>query len=208
MITTEISQLVAPEVMSWTYCRAVRLYGQDVTAFVSLHEDELRRRAGCGLGPVRDSALLRELFELPEGIAMPCASISAWSRSVLSRAPDGVGEWSDSGFTRLACPPLRVDTVVVQARDWRVGIDRASAFGPFCRRVLVLAAPPVGEEQDHLELEAALYGVGVIAAYGRDEEWVVSPEPFRPRRLSSGHWLFQERVYAELLRAGGPGLSA
>lgn len=200
-MTATISRLVAPQQPTWASCLSVRLHGHDVTAFVSVLKDEVRRRASCGLGALQDSALLRELFTLPDGVPVPAATLSEWGRQVLARAPEGVAELGNGTIVRRACSPIRVEQIVVRARDWRTGINRASEFGPFCSRVLILSSLPTGREFDLLELEARLYGIGLIGPDSAAGEWVVPPEPFRPWRLSSGHWLFEERVFAAMLSA-------
>lgn len=81
-MTATISRLVAPQHPKWASCVSVRLHGHDVTAFVSVLEDEVVRRASCGLGALQDSDLLRELFTLPDGVPVPSATLSEWGRRV------------------------------------------------------------------------------------------------------------------------------
>jgi hypothetical protein len=103
--------------------------------------------------------------------------------------------------TRLACPAVKVEMVVVRARDWERGVYWASQFGPFCRRALVLPSMPA-DDGDRLLLEAAIFGVGVIIQGQAEGGWLVPPALFRPQRASSGQWLFQERAYAWLWQSG------
>jgi hypothetical protein len=205
MITACIRQLAALELPPWASIVPVRLLGRDVGAVVMSVADELERRAGCGLGAVDDPALLRVLFELPLGVVVSSGTLGQWDRRVLARCPAGVVERGRGTVRRLACPPVKVELVAVLARQWRSGIGWASQYGPFCRRVLVLPSLPGGAERESLELEARLYGIGVIGEQQLADGWLVPPAPFRPQRLSSGQWLFQERAYAAMLEAGHPG---
>jgi hypothetical protein len=205
MITAGIQQLVAAELPSWASMVPVRLLGRNVGAVVTSVADERQRRAACGLAALNDPVLLRVLFELPLGVAMPLGCLGRWEQGVVARGPAGAVERSRGAVTRLACPPVKVELVVVWARQWRSGMGWASQYGPFCRRVLVLPSLPCGGERESLELEARLYGIGVISDQQVADGWLAPPAPFRPRRLSSGQWLFQERAYAAMLEAGHPG---
>jgi hypothetical protein len=205
MITAGIQELVAPELPEWASVVQVRLLGREVGAVVAPVADEWRRRADCGLGPLDDPALLRVLFELPVGVGVSSRTVGRWERGVLAASPPGAVERGPGTFTRLACPAVKVEMVVVRARDWRRGIWWASQYGPFCRRVLVLPSLPSDDERESLELEARLYGIGVVSSREAADGWLVSPAPFRQQRLSSGHWLFQERAYAAMMASGYQG---
>jgi hypothetical protein len=204
MITAGIRQLVAPELPPWTSIVPVRLLGRDIGAIVTLVADEWQRRADCGLGALDDPALIRVLFELPIGVAVSSGALGRWERGVLARGPAGAIDRRRGTVTRLACPPVKVEMVMVRACQWRSGIGWASQYGPFCRRALVLSSLPCGGERESLELEARLYGIGVISDQQVADGWLVPPAPFRPRRLSSGQWLFQERAYAAMQKPGHP----
>jgi hypothetical protein len=199
MLTAGIRQLVAPEQPSWASIVPMRLLGRNVGAVVTPFEDEQRRRTACGLGAITDSALLRVLFELPPGIPVPSRQLSGWERGVLARSPHGAVERRRGTITRLACQPVKVELVVVRSREWRSGIYWASQYGPFCRRVLALSSMP-SEHRDleSLQLEARLYGIGVVSTQHVTDGWLVPPAPFKPKRFSSGQWLFHERAHAEM----------
>ena len=47
-----------------------------------------------------------------------------------------------------------------------------------------------------------MFGIGVIIGGQADDGWLVEPAPFRPQRISSGQWLFQERAWAAMLESG------
>jgi hypothetical protein len=118
---------------------------------------------------------------------------------MLTRSPKGIVGIHRGTVVRLACPPVKVELVVVASRNWRHGLHCASQYGPFCRRALALPyLPSTSEEQEVLALEAHLYGVGVTSTRGIENGWLVPPAAFRPKRYSSGQWLFQERVYSEI----------
>ena len=201
MITAEVRGLICTEQPEWASLVPARLLGRHVEAIVTHVADEQTRRRTCGLGAIEDSALLRVLFELPVGMAVPLSGLGRWERSVLSRSPRGAVAMTQSTVTRLACPAVRIEMVVVRARDWERGIYWASQFGPFCRRALVLSSMPA-DDGDRLLLEAGMFGIGVIIQRQAEEGWLVPPAPFRPRQASSGQWLFHERAYAGLRQPG------
>jgi hypothetical protein len=201
MITADVRDLICTEQPEWASLVPARLLGRQVEAFVTHVGDEQARRRACGLGGIEDSALLRVLFDLPVGAAVPWSGLSRWACSVLGRSPRGAVKADRETVTRLACPAVKVEMVVVRARDWEHGIYWASQFGPFCRRALVLPSMPA-DDGDRLLLEAAMFGIGVIIRRQAEEGWLVPPAPFRPQRASSGQWLFHERAYAGLWHSG------
>ncbi len=203
MITAGVQSLISSELPEWESIVSARLLGRDVRAVVTHVTDEQRRREACGLGALDDPELLRVLFRLPVGMPVPSGSLDRWERTVLGRRPAGAAELSADTVTRLVSPPVRVELVVVEARDWERGIFRASQYGPFCRRVLALSSPPrTQRDRDGLVLEARMFGIGVIIGGQADDGWLVEPAPFRPQRISSGQWLFQERAWAAMLESG------
>jgi hypothetical protein len=199
MITADVRDLICPERPEWASLMPTRLMGQYVEAIVTHVADEQARRRACGLGAIEDSALLRVLFDLPVGMPVPSSRLSNWERSVLSRSPGGAVETSRNAVTRLACPAVKLEMVVVRARNWERGIHWASQFGPFCQRALVLSSmPPADRDRDLLLMESRMFGIGVIISGQAYEGWLVAPAPFRPKRASSGQWLFHERAYAAI----------
>ena len=206
MIAAGIQQLVAPELPSWASIAPMRLLGRNVGAVVTSFGDEQQRRADCGLGALDNSTLLRVLFQLPDCVPMPSSHLGNWERGVLARGPKGIVEQRQGVITRLACPPVKVELVVVTSRKWQYGIHLTSQYGPFCRRVLALPSmPSERRELENLKLEARMYGIGVISTQHVADGWLVPPAPFKPRRFSSGQWLFHERAYAEMLLTPGAG---
>lgn len=210
MITADVRDLICPGHPEWASLMPMRLMGRHVEAIVTHVADEQARRSACGLGAIEDSALLRVLFDLPVGMPVPSGRLSNWDRSVLSRSPDGAVETSRSTVTRLACPAVKVEMVVVRARNWERGIYWASQFGPFCQRALVLSSmPPAGRDRDLLRMESRMFGIGVIISGQTDEGWLAVPAPFRPKRASSGQWLFHERAYAAIRQPDSlPGITS
>ena len=201
MITAGVRDLIGTEQPKWASLVPVRLLGRPVEAIVTDVADEQARRRACGLGGIEDSALLRVLFDLPVGVAVPLSRLGRWARSVLSGSPRGAVAVDRKSVTRLACPAVKVEMAIVRARDWERGIYWASQFGPFCRRALVLQSMPAGDS-DRLLVEAGMFGIGVIIQQQAEEGWLVPPAPFRPQRASSGQWLFHERAYAGLWQSG------
>lgn len=195
-MTVAAQRLLAPEVPPWAQVRSMVLLGRRVNAVVGRVDDECERRARLGLGALDDRGLLRALFELPVGLAVPAHRLDRPQRRVLARAPAGLVARQRGYVTRLASPPVRVEMVIVRERDWRRGLFDASQFGPFCRRVLTLSREP--SDVERLEMEARLYGVGVVITEHDEGELLVAPSPFVPQRHTSARWLFQERAYAQL----------
>jgi hypothetical protein len=130
MITAGIRQLVAPELPPWASIVPMRLLGRNVKTVVASVADEWRRRADCGLGALDDPVLLRVLFELPLGLSVSSATLRRRELGVLARSPAGTLHRSRGQVTRLACPPVKVELVVVRAYQWRNGIGWASQYGP------------------------------------------------------------------------------
>ena len=205
MITAGVRDLICPGRPEWASLVAARLMGRNVEAVVTHVADEQVRRNARNLGAIEDSALLRVLFDLPVGVPVPLSHLSRWERSVLSHSPGGAVETSNGTVTRLACPAVKVEMVVVKARIWERGIYWASQFGPFCQRVLVLSSMPESDrDRELLLMESRVFGIGVVVSGQADEGWLVPPAPFQPKRMSSGQWLFHERAYAAIRHTGLP----
>jgi hypothetical protein len=203
MITTDVRDLICAERPEWVSFVPVRLMGRRIEVIVLHVADEQARRSSCGLGAIEDSVLLRALFDLPVGVPVPSRRLSQWDRSVLKRSPGGALEATRDTVTRLASPAVKVEMAVVRARNWELGLYWASQFGPFCRRALVLSSMPAASRDcERLVVEAAMFGIGIVAAPHAGEGWLVPPASFRPKQASSGQWLFQERAYAALLESG------
>jgi hypothetical protein len=59
--------------------------------------------------------------------------------------------------------------------------------------------PSASSELENLELEARMYGIGVVGTQHVTDGWLIPPAPFKPKRFSSGQWLFHERAHAEII---------
>src|ERR1035438_4791521 len=100
MITADVRDLICPEQPEWSSLVPAWLLGRQVEAFVTHVGDEQARRRACGLGGIEDSALLRVLFDLPVGAAVPWSGLSRWACSVLGRSPRGAVKADRETVTR------------------------------------------------------------------------------------------------------------
>jgi hypothetical protein len=191
-----------------TDCRSFPVWVQEIRAVVLVRLDvnECDRRVAVGLSAITSPDILRLLLRLPAGEPVPCAALAMAERSALRAVPQGAVSFHASCVVRHVVPPLEVDLALVPAGSWRSGLERAGRFAPFCRRAMVLRAPP--RDLDDLHMEAGFYGIGVIVA-GSDAgpEVLVEPAHFRRNRITVAGWRFLEELYRQVsssaeLRAG------
>jgi hypothetical protein len=166
------------------------------------HAEHARRQA-AGLGALTNLGTLDLLMTLPEGMAVPVATLSDSQRRALRRLPAGTVTTADQQVTRLAVRPVRAVLATVRGRCSRTSLERASKFAPFCsRRVLTRVRPDL-----ETLIEYDFYGVGVTYQHADGaEESLSSPRPWVPQRHTPAGWWFAERAYDMWLReAPGPG---
>lgn len=151
----------------------------------------------AGLGAITSPDALRFLLGLPAGEPVPLTALTHAERSDLAALPRGAVALSDDSVVRFAVPPVQVDVAVVAAPTWRLGLERAGRFVPFCARAMVLPAPP--RDVGDMAMEAGFYGIGVIVATpGTDPQVLVAPVSFRRRRVTVAGWRFPEEVYRQV----------
>ncbi|MBT2529929.1 hypothetical protein J7E91_32355 [Streptomyces sp. ISL-99] len=175
------------------------LRGQRVQAAITVFEDEAQRRAAAGLGALDQRSLLTFLFNLPAGVPVPLDQLDASDRRRASTAPSGVVEVDQEHgvVVRRIVPVVRVEQVLVHAKDWDQGVRLASQFGPFCTRAFIV--PEGTPDTDLIVLKARYYGVGVaVQAPGGSSRWLLEPAPYRPRRHSPAQWLFHEQAWRQM----------
>jgi len=176
----------------------VTLLGTKVTAWVALNQDEHRRRAAIGLGPVADPALLEMLLNLPLGI--PVSDPVAWVEA--SRLPEGIVERGQDSLaiTRLLDSPLFINAVVVTASPGHdlQAVASASLFASYCHRWVATARPEVA---DVTMLEAKLCGVGLVNGTG--QVLLGAGPPMEPI-IDGWTWLMREKAYRRVLQQRRP----
>lgn len=167
--------------------------GVRADALCVLDVGEHARRQEGGIGAVTSLAILDAVMTLPMGVPVRRRDITptAWAR--MERTDEALvlvdGHW----VTRVGRPPLTVLGALVSGRRWRDALRRASAFGPFSQRIVVLRQLPAS--MDLLLWEAELAGVGVWLADDMITREVLAPEPFKLRYVKAATWRFAERAY-------------
>ncbi|MFH8813045.1 hypothetical protein ACH4GZ_38600 [Streptomyces hygroscopicus] len=166
--------------------------------FVTLNPDEHQRRQKAHAKPLTNRNALSLLMGLPHGARVPLGALTDREEQLLPFVPHGAATINFGHIIRLAARPLTVHLAVVPPQALRRGINRASQYGPFCARGMLLPGPP----RDDLFLhEADWWGIGVAAsdpATGRPTV-LNRPKPWTPQRHTAAHWAFTERVYQQHL---------
>jgi hypothetical protein len=159
--------------------------------------DELARREGAQFTCLRRLDVVDVLLSLPIGGPVAASSLSAHEQRIVGRLPQRVVERAGRGVVRLACPPLRVDHVVVSAQRFRRGLEAASSFSTYCARSMVLSGRV---EPSEMELtEAGYYGVGVYLVQGNRLIELVAPEPLPGWDETPASWVFSETLCDRLM---------
>lgn len=166
--------------------------------FVTLNAGEHQRRRKAHAKPLTNKNALSLLMALPHGARVPLGSLTEKEEELLRFVPHGAAMIDFGHITRLAVKPLTVHLAVVPPQAPRRGITRASQYGPFCARGMLLARPL---RDDFILYEADCWGIGVAApdpATGQPA-MLHRPKPWIPRRHTAAHWAFTERVYQQYL---------
>lgn len=177
----------------------VKLLGVPVEVSFRLVEDELERRVDTGLGALLSYADLTALAELPVDVPVPAQSLPREVVQRLQGITDAAVEHDAGVFTRRAVAAVRVRSVVHEGTRWAQALERASRFGPYAQRSVVLARMP--RNVARVRTEAAYYGIGVRVGSDDDALWLAQPAPFRPTRYSAASWFFDETVLAAVTGA-------
>ncbi len=170
------------------------LLGVPVSACFVWVRDEVDRRLGSGLGPLLGYHDLVALSQLPVDVPVPLHAIDQETLCRLQHLSKAAVELCEHEAIRRAVAALRVESVEHEDNRWSRALERASRFGPYTRRTVVL--PRVPRNVGHVRAEAAYYGVGVRVESAGENLWLAHPAPFRPVRYSPASWLFEETVLA------------
>ncbi|WP_275558554.1 hypothetical protein [Streptomyces sp. 5-6(2022)] len=183
--------LPADTVTVWTTRPAAALL------FVSLNPVEHQRRQRAHAKPLTNRNALSLLMGLPHA-RVPLGSLTDREETLLPFVPHGAATVDFGHITRLAVKPLTVHLAVVPPQAPRRAINRASQYGPFCARAMLLTRP----SRDELLLyEADWWGIGVAVATGGQPVVLRRPKPWVPKRHTPAHWAFTERIYQQYLSA-------
>lgn len=179
-----------------TSVAVVRMFGS--RAGIAYVEDaaEVRRRSSHGSRSALPSlALLDVLMNLPVGQEVASRALTAGQRKLLRAAPSGTVEFEHEQVIRRAVAPVSARLALVAAKDWKVGLERAGRFAPFCARAVLLSSMP--PNHDDVLMEASFYGAGVCV-YARGKlTMLVEPQPYVRRRHTPAQWRFAEELYAQ-----------
>lgn len=174
-----------------------RLLGRTVLVSLRVNEHEATRRRVAGTGALTDVSLLQVLATLPAWESFPWSGLTPREQRILRAAPSGVLDRAGARAKRLAVPAAIVDEVLVEARSGVSGLTAASAFAPYCRRSA--AVPAAAADDETVLLNAALYGIGIVARREGLPVQVVEPAPFIQQRWTWASWLFHEQAWAQTL---------
>lgn len=180
-------------------CEMMPMYLRRATCevFYRLDRVEHDRRNAVQAGWLDDSRPLEALMNLPAGHPVLRSSLSPQLRPEIRRLPQGAAAVDRMSVTRLAVRPLRVDLIVAHAKTFRSGLQRASQFAPFSRRVMLLEKVP--QKLDEKLFEADFYGIGVMVANGNGGvRMLLEPAPWWAIRHTAAGWRFAEEVYRKI----------
>lgn len=189
----------AAELFGWhgVVVHGVPLLGQWVSVVAEIDDGEHRRRLTAGCGAVLDYAVLDELGNLPQQVPVPIGAEHERCGSG-SLGTVGAVEVHGGSVTRLARRPCRVVGELRRGGPWLDTIEQMSLLAPLTARAVIL--PEQTADHGAAALEAASLGVGLARC---DDAGGLRVEAFpKPTtaRLSTGHWLMTEAVYATWLQ--------
>lgn len=192
-----LGDVVTAQTPVWTTAAdaaVVRLFGGNALVFYSLDPTEHTRRTAACAKPLTRLRDMETLLKFPVGMPVPLRSLERPTAAAVRALPGGAADIRHGQVMRHAIRPVHVDLVVVTADNPRRGLAAAGRFAPFARRAVMLDRP--GAATDMLLLEAAFYGIGVIARQDDGLRVLVQPEPFQAVRHSAAGWLFVEDIYS------------
>ena len=174
----------------------VRLFETRAWMAYRRDEHETLRRGRCGMSPIVELDVLDALMDLPAGMPVSLGSLRAADSRLLRRAPGGALEWAEAMVTRRVVPPLMPLIAMVRATDWMDGLQRASRFAAYCRRLVIVSELPADPE---IALaQASFYGIGVAVVRGATPNVVLEPEPFTDWQPTPAWWSFTEKIYRQV----------
>ena len=191
--------VVTAQTPAWTTAAdaaVVQLFGGSALVFYSLDPIEHPRRTAACAKPLTRLRDVETLLRLPVGMPVLLSSLDRPTAAAVRALPGGAADIGRGQVVRRAVRPAHVDLVVVTADSPRRGLAAAGRFAPFARRAVMLDRP--GTATDMFLLEAAFYGIGVIARRDDGLRVLVEPEPFQAVRHSAAGWLFVEDVYSQV----------
>lgn len=166
-----------------------------VTVVVDVDPDEHARRTKWGLGALADLRTVAALWELPQALETPKASVPAGLRPRLDNMPAGVVESVGGAWIRSAGSPLRIHGALGWAASWRLLTVTLGAFVTVAPRAAVV---PLRSRSDRVRAEALLWGIGLVS--GESEPSVLlAPQPPRVE-FGPYQWWLAECAYAAWLR--------
>lgn len=176
--------------------------GAELTLDIDRAEHDRRRAAGIGVVTGHGFGGLDHLMALPHGLPVPLDALTKPQRAYVRRAPAGICTITDGQVTRHAVRPCRVTMATVRYdTTYRMALESASRFAPFCaRRVVVKRLDKDAFRRISILAEFDFYGIGIVLEHpDGTEETVVEPRPWRPMRHTPAGWWFAERAYAQYL---------
>jgi hypothetical protein len=173
---------------------SARVFGVTAEFAHRVNVGEHQRRQQHGPTALRSLELLDVLMDLPAHIPIPQSSLDESVLPVLHAAPAGTVEFNEHTVVRHAAPPTvpvlaAVHTTAARFHD---GLVRASTFGAYCRRILLVH----GQVDTEALIQADSYGIGVAAGTPSMQTVLLEPEPFIDWQPTPAWWKFSEAVYA------------
>lgn len=176
--------------------------GAELTLDIDQTENDRRAAAGIGVITGHGFGGLDVLMALPHGLPVPLADLTKQQRAYIRRAPAGICTVTDGQVTRHATRPCRVTMATVRyATTYRMALNSASRFAPFCaRQVVVKRLPKDAFARVNDQAEFDFYGIGIVLEHTDGTlETVVEPHQWRPMRHTPAGWWFAERAYGQYL---------
>ena len=102
---------------------------------------------------------------------------------------------NDGEIIRDLVPALTPLLAVINARDWMTGLERASRFAPYCRRLVACSGLPGDGE---ILQTATRLGIGIaVRGQSRAAEVILEPEPVDDWQPTTAWWRFCEVIYGQ-----------
>ena len=176
----------------------------DATLTLVIDETEHARRQAAGLRLAVGHGFggLDHLMALPHELPVPLDTLDRHQRAYVRRAPAAICSVRSGHVTRHVVRPCRITMATVRYNTtYKLALDSASRFAPFCaRQVVVKRLDRDAFRRINRLAEFDWYGIGVVLEReDGDLETVVEPRPFQPKRHTPAAWWFAERAYDSFL---------
>lgn len=174
-----------------------------LTLVIDQAEHQRRQEAGMRTATGHGFGGLDHLMALPHGLPVPLDSLDKHQRAYVRKAPAGICTVNDGHVTRHVIRPCRVALATVRFNTtYKMALDSASRFAPFCaRQVIVKRLPKRAFDRVNDEMEFEFYGIGIVLEHPDGAlETVVEPRPWRPKRHTLAAWWFAEQAYDAYLK--------